>query len=565
MRAKRGYSGRMRTESKMKPDSGKSRAPRRADLQLIQPLDEMTIAACLENYAAPSGVDSVVTLVRPFVVQPRRNLSVPTALPLGPAYLGATLEAAGYTVRMVDAVGEGIEDSGALEDGLVRYGQSPANIVKAIDPRSRIIGVSCMFSAHWLQHRALIEEIRLAFPDAIIVAGGEHVTALPEFTLRDCPSLDYVVTGEGELTLLRLCHGAVTNSRIEDIAGLHFIDDDGVCRSGGLSLRVSDFGNLPRPAWHLVDLEAYRNASGTQGIDVGFSMPLLATRGCPFQCTFCSNPAMWTLRYMMRDPVDVVDEVEDYVRRYGLKSVMLCDLTAFTKKRWILDLCAELERREIFVDWQMPSGTRSEALDEETLRALYRINCRSITYAPESGSPTTLVAIKKQVDLDVLIESIESALSIGFHVKANIVLGFPSEGHREIIETLRFVMRLAALGVDDCAPWIFSPYPGSELYVQLAAAGKVDAPGDPYFRSLFAITDFRGAKQGLSDVPPWQLNAYRVLLTLGFYAVAYGSRPRRVVSLIKGLWSGNYQAANFLEQRLGEAWIRAFASAPKNE
>jgi radical SAM superfamily enzyme YgiQ (UPF0313 family) len=565
MHNKQVYNGRVRTEKKMKPEPRKVRAPRRADLQLIQPLDKMTIAVCLERYAAPVDAVSVVTLIRPFIVQPRRNLSVPTALPLGPAYLGATLEAAGYTVRIVDAVGEGIADSGALDDGLVRYGSSPEEIVQAIDPRSRIIGVSCMFSAHWLQHRALIEKIRLAFPSAVIVAGGEHVTALPEFTLRDCSSIDYVVTGEGELTLLRLCHATFTNSRIEDIAGVHFIDDDGTCCSGGLSLRVTDFGNLPRPAWHLVDLEAYRNALGTQGIDMGFSMPLLATRGCPFQCTFCSNPAMWTLRYMMRDPVDVVDEVEDYVRRYGLKSVMLCDLTAFTKKRWILDLCAELERREVFVDWQMPSGTRSEALDEETLKALYRINCRSITYAPESGSPTTLAAIKKEVDLDKLIESIESALAIGFHVKANIVLGFPSEGHREIIQTLRFVMRLAALGVDDCAPWIFSPYPGSELYVQLAKAGKVDLPGDSYFQSLYAITDFRGSKQGLSDIPPWQLNAYRVLLTLGFYAVAYGSRPRRIVALVKGLWSGDYQAANFLEQRLGEAWQRALGSRPKVE
>ena len=138
------------------------------------------------------------------------------------------------------------------------------------------------------------------------------------------------------------------------------------------------------------------------GISSGRNMPILGTRGCPYQCTFCSNPTMWTTRYTMRDPKDVVDEVESLVKNHAARSIEFFDLTAIVKKDWIIAFCNELKARKLNVSWQLPSGTRSEALDDETLLAIYETNCRLLVYAPESGSPETLRIIKKNLKLDRL-------------------------------------------------------------------------------------------------------------------------------------------------------------------
>src|SRR5439155_11432417 len=109
------------------------------------------------------------------------------------------------------------------------------------------------------------------------------------------------------------------------------------------------------------------------------------------------NPAMWTTRYAVRGVADVVDEIASYVERYRVTNVDFYDLTAIIKRDWILEFCAELERRRLAITYQLPTGTRSEALDGEVLSALHRTGCRNICYAPESGSAQTLARIKKKI------------------------------------------------------------------------------------------------------------------------------------------------------------------------
>jgi radical SAM superfamily enzyme YgiQ (UPF0313 family) len=98
---------------------------------------------------------------------------------------------------------------------------------------------------------------------------------------------------------------------------------------------------------------------------------------------------MWTTRYFERNPADVVDEIADYVERYAMANVDFEDLTVFINRDWILAFCAELERRSLRITFQLPSGTRSEALDAEVLAALVRNGCSNLTYAPESGATRT--------------------------------------------------------------------------------------------------------------------------------------------------------------------------------
>src|SRR5437016_2011046 len=98
---------------------------------------------------------------------------------------------------------------------------------------------------------------------------------------------------------------------------------------------------------------------------------------------------MWTTKWIARDPDALLDEIADLQRTYRADNFDFYDLTVIVKRQWILDFCRAIERRGMRFLWQLPSGTRSEAIDAEVASWLYRTGCRNLSYAPESGSRET--------------------------------------------------------------------------------------------------------------------------------------------------------------------------------
>ena len=137
------------------------------------------------------------------------------------------------------------------------------------------------------------------------------------------------------------------------------------------------------------DIEAYKERDLTSGLQVGDdrpALPILATRGCPYQCTFCTSSNMWTTRYVTRSPKLLVDEIESYVRTYDVNNFPFQDLTVIIKKGWIRDFCRELIHRDVRIHWQLPSGTRSEAVDATIARLLKKSGMAHMAYAPDKLS-----------------------------------------------------------------------------------------------------------------------------------------------------------------------------------
>jgi anaerobic magnesium-protoporphyrin IX monomethyl ester cyclase len=293
------------------------------------------------------------------------------------------------------------------------------------------------------------------------------------------------------------------------------------------------------------------------GISHGRNIAMLATRGCPYQCTFCSNPSMWTIRYVMRSVSDVVDEIVDHIKRYRVNSIDFYDLTAIVKRDWILQFIAELEHRDIHITWQLPSGTRSESLDEEVIKGLARTGCAFLVYAPESGSQRTLDMIKKRVNLKNLQRSIAIAVKNGITTKVNFIIGFPFESRIDIFKTLRFVWKLALMKVNDCNISAFSPYPGSELFDELQrenAFGKID---DEYFAILMTQFDFTVAKTFCRHARSWEILSYRVVGMVVFYVLSYLHSPGRLVRLVKSIFRSRFQPRSLFEQRIYDFIVRA--------
>jgi radical SAM superfamily enzyme YgiQ (UPF0313 family) len=175
----------------------------------------------------------------------------------------------------------------------------------------------------------------------------------------------------------------------------------------------------------------------------------------------------------------------------------------------------------------MPSGTRAEVFDAEVADLLYRSGCRALAFAPESGSPEILKAVKKQVDLGHMLDAMRSAVRRGLKLSCFIVIGFPDDTPATLRATLRLIRRMAVLGVYDIAVSKFVPYPGSALFRRLQQEGKLQLD-DEFFVSPM---DFYTAKApSYADaVSSRRLYWTMLWMFVNFYVISFALRPWRVI------------------------------------
>ena len=198
-----------------------------------------------------------VTLVRPPTLVAKWAHTTPTCPPIGLAYVAGALRHAGHDVHAVDAVGEASEQMLETDDRrFLSHGLSVEDIVARVPANTKVIGISCMFSHEWPLTRDIIDALDRRFPEARIVAGGEHVTALPAFSLNDCRALDACVVGEGEETFVELIDAFDHGRPLRKVAGVHYRDNDSIADTGS-RMRIRQIDDIPPPAWELFPLETY--------------------------------------------------------------------------------------------------------------------------------------------------------------------------------------------------------------------------------------------------------------------------------------------------------------------
>ena len=496
--------------------------------------------ATLRPTAAPLNIARTtrplnVALVRTPTLTNVTALGQDAVPPIGLAYIAGSLRWAGHHVTAVDAVGEAVHQYTRVpwsQHALI-HGMRTEEIVARLDPATDVVGVSCMFSVEWLVVRRVLEAIRAAFPKALIVVGGEHVTACPEFTLTNCPAIDAGVLGEGEEAILDLLDAHIAGRDFGTVPGVVYRSGDTVVRTGHRS-RIRTIDDIPEPYWEIFPLATYIDNALTHGANLGRSMPILASRGCPYQCTFCSSPSMWTTFWTARKPELLVAEMKKYMARYGVTNFDFYDLTAIVRKDWILQFGKLLLDEKLNITWQLPSGTRTEVIDAEVSQLLYASGCRIINYAPESGSAPELKRIKKKVTPDRMVESMRAAHRAGLQIKSNFIFGLPGSSWGDIARTYGFLARIAWAGVDDVGVFPFSPYPGSELFEQLRREGRVTLD-EPYFTSLLAYTDPGNSVSYVDFLGSRTLSWLNLSAMAFFYICSFVRRPSRAFKLLSAL------------------------------
>jgi radical SAM superfamily enzyme YgiQ (UPF0313 family) len=230
---------------------------------------------------------------------------------------------------------------------------------------------------------------------------------------------------------------------------------------------------------------------------------------------------MWMPRWIPRDPVKVVDEIESYVKRYGAGNFPFQDLTAIIQKEWIKAFCEELVRRKLNIRWQLPTGTRSEAIDPEVAQLLKESGMTSMAYAPESGSDTTRRFIKKKMTASKLFASIDAAVGAGLNVAVFLVIGFPHDRPEHLAENLPFIDELGRRGVNDVSVGFYMALPGTELFHSLYDAGRIKLDRR-YFRHILESLAFVPSQSYCEALRPVDLVRWKFRL----YRRFYGSKRR---------------------------------------
>ncbi len=413
-----------------------------------------------------------VTLIHPPVYINKNGLTaLRPSLPLGLAYVAAVLRDDGHDIHVIDALGEAPEKM--IPDGDIwRLGLTPEEIIERIPAETEAIGITSMWSYSWPIVRELIQAIRRALPDITIVCGGEHFTAVPELSMEQAP-IDYLVLGEGEETAVALFRALELGLDHTVIPGIMYRAEDGTLQQNPRRDRIKTVDEIPWPAWEFFDVEAYSSNRLVSGIYYGKTVPILATRGCPYQCTYCSSPNMWTTRWYARTPKDVLDEIQHYHDKYGATNFPFQDLTAILKRDWVVEFCREVENRGLKINWQLPAGTRSEVIDEEVARLLVRSGCRSLNFAPESGSERTRKHMKKMLTDEKLFRAVRASVKAGLNVGAFFVLAYPTDEEEDMRASVELAARLGKAGIDDVSAGFFFPLPNTEITRQLEKEGKV--------------------------------------------------------------------------------------------
>lgn len=477
-----------------------------------------------------------ITLIRPPFIIPKGLQRGSSAIPpLGIAYLAGILKKYKYSYDVIDSVGESIEVMRPFEriDAQV-HGLLNEEIIEKIPPDTDVIGISSMFANDWIYIKELIQLCGKHFPQATIILGGEYPTADYKYILENYHDVDACVLGEGEQTILELLSRLEEKQSFKDIAGI-------ACRVKGQVVktvprtRIKDLEEIPWPDWSKIPIREYMRISGSFYAAEERSMPMLGSRGCPYSCTFCSSPNMWTTRWVSRDIDNLIAEMKHYVNEYGAKHIRFFDLTAIINKKWTIEFCERLIKEDLDITWSLPVGTRTEAVDHNLLSLLKRSGCLSMDLSAESGSPETLKRIKKRLSVGHILGIIRSGSQLDFKIRVNVIFVLPGQTKKEAWQSFFFVLKAAFFGASDLACMQFAPYPGSELFDQLKKEKKLELKSnEEYELYLFqninnSLKTFKSWSDHISD---GQLAFIFYFSTICFYLLGYLCRPWRVVKLV---------------------------------
>ncbi|MFC1511140.1 B12-binding domain-containing radical SAM protein [Candidatus Margulisiibacteriota bacterium] len=441
------------------------------------------------------------------LIIPRRDTrSILPAPDIGVAYLASAALRAGAEVEVLDAH---LEDVGPekFKDWLH-------------DKNFDLIGIKCLSIDLYnvLEYCRVIKENSR---DTITVLGGPHPTALPDSVLQS-GHVDCVIRGEGELGIFKLIKKIMNGNRT-------------ILLPEPISLEV-DLDALGWPAWQLFKIKQYPQLPGPSGR----FLPIITTRGCPNECTFCGFSSTYGKKVRTRSPENVIEEIKWLIKDFDIQKVSIFDDNFLYHKAHAIKI-SELYKKENFrVGFDISQGVRIDRIDQELIVKLAEAGCDYMGIGVESGSQKTLDTIKKGTNIGQIKETID-LIKGNSRIKLTgfFIIGFPHETESDILETISFALKLK---LDYAAFTIFTPFPGTALFGQMIKEGYFSADHINWENLLLDKTTFEHRNISSQRLKKMQQQAYlRFYLRLSklpfFFRIiregSLGSYLKRFKSIIK--------------------------------
>ncbi len=384
--------------------------------------------------------------------------------PLGIASIAAVLEKKGFKVRILDA---------AVENLTIE--QTTEAILKE---NPLIVGLSCL-TMTVEKCVKIAKAVKQKAPKKPIVIGGHHASIDP-FGIMKNNCFDIVTFGEAEETMLELMRGFKREKsflrqkkKLKGIDGIIFRAANGKLVKTKPRRPIEDLDSLPWPARHLLPMQKYLPLANQYKRKPVTN--IVAIRGCPFECTYCSSHSMFGRRIRFRSPENVAAEIKHLIEKYGIREISFWDDTLTINKQWLGRLCGLMLQQGIDISWSCYG--RVNTVNQELLHKMKKAGCWNIFYGLESGNQDLLDLIKKGITLEQIRLAIKWTKKAGIETRGSFMLALPGETPQKARKTIDF-----AIGLDlDYAQFcITTPFPGTELFRTAKRFGKLDMQFNRY-------------------------------------------------------------------------------------
>lgn len=383
---------------------------------------------------------------------PHDERSGTAVFPLGLGYLARILRDIGVKVNVIDAHAERL----SIDEAVSKIAQLSPDFI-GVSALSTQYGVVKQFS----------KKIKKLRPNVPIILGAQLAHYSSNVVLENT-LVDVCVIGEGEITIQDLIYNF---ENLNSVKGIAFKDLEGKIVVNSPRPRIKNPDIVPFPAWDLFNMEYYLSA-GFFGSTAKKTMNVLASRGCPYSCTFCSL-SFPNVTY--RSNENVIDEILELKRLYGIDGIMFSDELFVISKKRVLEFCEKI--KQIGIQWG--GQGRANVVDDDVpfLQAMKDAGAIYIGYGLESATDEILSSMMKKTSRKQNYNAVQSARKVGLTVVAQYMMGFPGESIKSIRETIQFFKDLdycPPLGLE-ASPHISltTALPGSQLYVDCLRSGLI--------------------------------------------------------------------------------------------
>lgn len=440
--------------------------------------------------------------------------------PLGLMYLAGAVQSDGHECILLDMESQQLTMVDVLE------------IIRKETPE--LIGLTATTPVY-ANAAAIAMEIRKAFPASFIGIGGVHATVVGKKVIEECPAWDFQVSGEGEMAIRDILRVRKSQVEMSDIQGIHYRDASGKIHTTEPRPLISDLDLIPMPNRTLLSPDLFRHHLPGRG-EVKYA-GIFTSRGCPFQCTFCSQHTMYGRKVRWHSIPRVMSELHHIVEELGVNHIIIMDETLTLNRARLLELCRCIQQDQLNFTWE--GWTHASTIDEELLIAMKQAGAIRLSFGIESGNPEILKKIKKGVTLDQIRNAYKMAKKVGIETRGSAILGHPGETRQTALDTIRFIR-----SIKECQQVFLNiacPYPGTELY----DAAIHERDGMKLLTEDYSkYTRYGDPVIQVNDLTPKKLKKLQMLGLLWFYCT-----PARIwYNMVKraGIRSGCINAMAFI-------------------